>query len=64
MDIGRLVLAILFFGTMVGIYILLFLLNKRTPKPPGTENLRADCDACKDYSCINNPSHHQQGEKQ
>ena len=37
-------LAILFFGT---------------PKPEGCEDLKADCDGCKDYACTNNPSHNQ-----
>lgn len=53
------VLGILFFGALVGIYIFLFLLNKKTPKPEGCENLKADCGGCKDYSCTNNPLHNQ-----
>ncbi|MCF0246897.1 MAG: hypothetical protein HUJ55_08775 [Ileibacterium sp.] len=59
MEFGRILLAVLFFGTLVGVYILLFLLNKRTPKPAGMENLKADCEGCKDYSCMNHPSHDQ-----
>ena len=51
-------LAILFFGTLVAIYIVLYLI-KKTPKPEGCEGLKADCDGCKDYACTNNPSHNQ-----
>ena len=62
MDLGRILLAVLFLGILVGTYILLYLLNKRTPKPAGMEDLKADCEGCKDYSCTNHPSHHQKGE--
>lgn len=55
MDFPRLILAILFFGALVGIYIFLFLKNRRTPKPAGCENLKADCDGCKDIYCPNHP---------
>lgn len=53
MDITQMILAILFFGLLVGIYIFLFLLNRKTPKPEGCEDLRPDCSACKDWSCPN-----------
>lgn len=56
-------LAILFFGALVGIYIFLFLLNKKTPKPEGCENLKADCGGCHDYSCTNNPLHNQKNQE-
>lgn len=49
--------AILIFGGMVGIYIGLYLMNKRTPLPEGCENLKAECEGCKDFSCSNHPSH-------
>lgn len=51
-------LAILFFGSLVGIYIFLYLMNKKTPLPEGCENLRADCEGCHDVACMNNPAHH------
>lgn len=54
----QILLAILFFGLLVGIYIALYLMNKKTPVPEGCENLKADCEGCKDYSCTNNPAHH------
>ena len=51
----RYLLAILFFGALVAIYIVLYL----TPKPKGCEDLKADCDGCKDFACTNNPAHNQ-----
>lgn len=54
---NRVLLAILFFGAMVAVYIILFLLNRKTPLPKGCENLKAHCDACHDIHCINNPGH-------
>lgn len=56
MDFLQLFLAILFFGSLVGIYIFLFLKNKKTPKPEGCENLKADCEGCKDIYCPNHPT--------
>ncbi|OUP59594.1 hypothetical protein B5F14_07165 [Faecalitalea cylindroides] len=53
----KIVLAILFFALLVTIYIVLYLMNKKTPLPEGCENLKADCEGCKDYACTNNPVH-------
>lgn len=53
----KIVLAILFFALLVIIYIVLYLMNKKTPLPEGCENLKADCEGCKDYACTNNPAH-------
>ncbi len=56
------ILAILFFLVMVSLYIVLYLMNKRTPLPEGCENLKADCEGCHDYSCTNNPVHYRKKE--
>lgn len=53
----KIVLAILFFALLVTIYIVLYLMNKKTPLPEGCEYLKADCEGCKDYACTNNPAH-------
>lgn len=53
----KIALAILFFALLVTIYIVLYLMNKKTPLPEGCENLKADCEGCKDYACTNNPAH-------
>ncbi|MBQ0065164.1 MAG: hypothetical protein KBT48_05325 [Firmicutes bacterium] len=52
------ILAILFFGAMVGIYIFLYLMNKKTPLPEGCEDLKVDCSGCHDFGCTNHPAHH------
>ncbi len=57
MEIGRILLAVGFFALLVGIYIVLFLMNKKTPKPAGCEHLEADCEGCHVTSCHNHPSH-------
>ena len=54
----RYLLAILFFGALVAIYIVLYLMNKNT-QTRGCEDLKADCDGCKDFACTNNPAHNQ-----
>ncbi|MBB5183259.1 hypothetical protein [Catenisphaera adipataccumulans] len=46
-----LVYGILFLGALVGIYIFLYIQNKKTPVPKGCENLKADCEGCKITSC-------------
>lgn len=53
----KILAAILFLGALVGIYIFLYLQNKKTPLPEGCENLKADCDGCKLYSCELHPNH-------
>lgn len=62
MDFQNILAAVLVFGALVGINIFLFLKNKATPKPEGCEDLKADCEGCKDWSCMNNPHHAKQGE--
>ena len=59
----RTVLAIVFFGILIAVYISLYLMNKKTPLPEGCENLRADCDGCKDFGCTNNPAHYKAKEE-
>lgn len=59
----QILLAILFFGVLVGIYITVYLLNKKTPKPPGCENLKAGCRGCADVFCLNNPAHESQSKE-
>lgn len=59
MELKTILLAILVFGALIGIYIVLFLLNKKTPLPPGCENLKAECNGCHDLSCMNHPKYNQ-----
>lgn len=50
-------LAALFFGALVLVYIVLYLMNKKTPLPEGCEDLQADCEGCHDFACSHNPAH-------
>ncbi|WP_297238541.1 hypothetical protein [uncultured Faecalicoccus sp.] len=54
----RYILAALFFGILVLVYIGLYLMNKKTPLPEGCEDLKADCEGCHDFSCTHHPSHY------
>lgn len=45
--------ALLYLGVLGGIYGLVYWLNKKTPVPPGCEDLKADCAGCKISSCGN-----------
>ena len=39
---------------LISIFIIVFLLNRKTPKPKGCEKLDAECDACKVTTCERN----------
>lgn len=43
------IIMILLIGAFVGSY----LLNKKTPKPEGCENLDENCEGCQITSCLN-----------
>ncbi len=49
--------AVLFLGVLVAIYILAYIQNKKTPLPEGCQDLKAECDGCKLYSCDLHPNH-------
>ena len=51
----RIVAAIVFITSLIGIYIWAYIANHNTPVPPGCENLKADCDGCKLTSCSLHP---------
>lgn len=57
MDVQNVILAAVVFGILVGINIVLFYMNKNTPKPEGCEDIKADCEGCQDWSCVNHPKH-------
>lgn len=52
--------AAIWLAIMVFIYITGYLLNKKTPKPKGCENLTADCEGCQAFDCSHNPAHHKE----
>ena len=51
----RIVIAVLIVLVCVGLFIGTYILNKRTPKPEGCENIGSECEGCQITSC----SHHQ-----
>ena len=54
-DLERALLAVLIIVVCVGMFIGTYLLNKRTPKPEGCENIGSECEGCQITSC----SHYQ-----
>ena len=33
-----------------------YILNRKTPVPPGCENMKENCEGCRIISCVNHPS--------
>ena len=54
-DLERALLTVLILIVCVGMFIGTYLLNKRTPKPEGCENIGSECEGCQITSC----SHYQ-----
>ena len=55
MDIN--IAPVLWVSFLVGIFILTYILNKRTPKPEGCEDIirNAGCRGCRQFSCGHHP---------
>ena len=51
--ITSIILAAIIMMTLVGAFIGSYLLNKRTPKPEGWENIDDSCEGCQITSCPN-----------
>lgn len=58
-EVFRVLIAIGVFALLVTIYIGSYLLNKRTKKPAGSEDLTASCTGCAITTC----GHHPGGEE-
>lgn len=52
----KIILTIVVLGVLFGLFILGYVLNKRTPKPAGCEELLEHCDTCPVASCGHNKS--------
>lgn len=50
-DTVRIILAIIIILVCVGLFIFSYVLNKRTPKPEGCENIGDECEGCQMTSC-------------
>ena len=62
-QVGYLILAISILVALLIIFIVSFVLYRRTPVPKGCENMminEENCAACNNKSC----SHHQEGDKE
>ena len=49
----RTILAIVFMVALVGLFVGTYLLNKKTPKPEGCEDVGSECEGCQITSCSN-----------
>jgi len=51
------IIGIAIIAALVGLFILGYVMNKRTPVPAGCENLTPDCEGCAISSCsLHRPS--------
>ncbi len=57
-------LALLWIGGLSALYFGLYLLNKKTPKPEGCENLEVACEGCNQIDCTNHKAHQTSKEEQ
>ena len=55
--------AVIWMALLVFVYIGVYLMNKKTPKPKGCENLTAHCEGCGQFDCTHNPVHHEEDKK-
>lgn len=47
---------VLIIGILIAMFITFFLLNKKTPRPEGCEDLDAECETCPITTCLKNSS--------
>ena len=52
----QLIGTIIVLGLLIGAFLACFLLNRKTPKPKGCEDLEAECETCPIKSCLKNTS--------
>lgn len=50
--IGTIVILVI----MIGLFLVCFIANRKTPKPEGCEDLEAECETCPIKSCLKNTS--------
>ncbi len=48
---------LLWISLLIGVFIITYILNKKTPKPEGCEDIikTAGCAGCKQFSCGHHP---------
>ena len=56
MTTEQIIATIVIVGVLIAMFIVCFLLNRKTPKPKGCENLEAECETCPITTCLKNSS--------
>ena len=56
MDSEQIIAMVLVIGALIALFIICFLLNKKTPKPEGCEDLEAGCETCTNTACLKHDS--------
>ncbi len=57
-DWVRIVLAVVIVSVLIGLFILSYILNKRTPEPEGCRKASEECIGCAITGCGRNPVNH------
>lgn len=52
----QIVATVVIIGVLILLFIVGFLLNRKTPKPEGCEDLEAECSTCPVKTCLKNTS--------
>ena len=47
----QIIATVIIVGLLIAMFITCFLLNKKTPKPEGCENIDENCEGCQITSC-------------
>lgn len=56
---GNMMTAFLYAGVLGAIFAIVYTMNRMTPVPEGCEDLKVDCQGCRDIACGNHPSHNE-----
>ena len=62
-DSLKVLIAVLLVLFLVGLFVFSYLLNKRTPKPEGCQNIGEECEGCQVLMCSHNKSNHNNKEE-
>ena len=56
MEIEQIIGTVVVLAVMIGLFLVCFLANKKTPRPEGCEDLDAECENCPVTECLKNAS--------
>ena len=60
----QIIATIFIVGLLIVMFITCFLLNKKTPKPKGCEDLEAECETCPITTCLKKSSKKEENENE